>query len=374
MARLAPDARAVLLARLPSFSAACALLTLMGCDERLTAPADVGRPRHERLVPTHLPNDRGATRAEHLVPVSETPLGPPPASDRAVPLRYPGLEVPPPMPRARDPQRAASGAEAAAAAPSSQAASGEALSTMLRYHGGVVQTSPRLYLIYWGASWLSDGDPDGVASRLNAFYKGLGGSGYAEVLRQYAGSTTTFTNPVRQYRGWRRDTSPVPAHPTKAQLETVVRRAATALNDFSYNAQYVVATPWGVSDQRVLDHHWCAWHSMTAAGPAGHWVTFTSLPYMPYLDEIGMGCGGGAVNGLRGVLDGVTILAAHEYGESVNDPGFDGWFDAEGEEIADKCSWTNLANYTLLNGLSFPVQPQWGNRWMRQQGSGCLYS
>lgn len=254
------------------------------------------------------------------------------------------------------------------------AASRDATSTkLLAYHGGRVQTTPRIYLIYWGSDWFDGGDPDGVANRLRLFYKGVGGSDYADALKVYDGKSTAFTNPAAQYQGWRQDWSPVPTHPSQSQIEAVVRRAATRLNDLSYNAQYVIATPWGVSDQLLNAHKWCAWHDWTAVGTEGRWVTFTVMPYMPYLDALGRRCGGGTVNGAKGKLDGVTILAAHEYGESVNDPDFQAWYDNDGDEIADKCSWINLRNALLRNGYWFPVQPQWSNSLRKAEGNGCSY-
>ncbi len=319
-------------------AAGIALLTFAGCDHPATQPV-------ERNVPDEDP---------------EFSLGPPPLSDRASPRLSEDEDPPVPIPRRHAPLGGASG----------DATSGK----MLLYHGGHMQTTPRIYLVYWGPSWFSGGDPYGVAQRLNSFYKGIGGSGYAEGLKEYNRAGGSFTNPLGQYRGWRHDTSPVPTHPTIAQLKAAVRRAANHFGDFGYNTQYVIATTWGISDEKLNAEHWCAWHDWTTAGPAGKWVTFTSLPYMPYLDALGRRCGGRTVNGgANGRLDGVTILAAHEYTETVNDPDFQAWYDSDGHELADKCSWINLTNYILRNGSSFPVQPLWSNRLRKERGDGCLY-
>ena len=147
---------------------------------------------------------------------------------------------------------------------------------------------------------------------------------------------------------------------------------ANQVNDFSFNAQYVIAMPWGVVDQRTTQLRACAWHAW-ANTPYG-WVTYTALPYTPYMDARKVGCGGGKVNGSKGVLDGVTINALHEYTESVNDPGLNAWSDSDGDENADKCSWSSLANVKLTNGKLFPAQPTWSNAKRRQYGYGCSYS
>ena len=39
----------------------------------------------------------------------------------------------------------------------------------LTYHGGPVQTAPKIYVVFWGSAWNSSGDPNGVAARLKAF-------------------------------------------------------------------------------------------------------------------------------------------------------------------------------------------------------------
>src|SRR3954451_18043609 len=122
--------------------------------------------------------------------------------------------------------------------------------SLMTYHGGAVQAAPNVYLIFWGSSWTgSSGDPYGVANRLHYMYQGLGGSTWANVLKQYGSNYGSFANPTGQYRGWLRDTSTVPASPSQADIAAVARRAASTMGDYSYNAQYVVALPWGRIDQ-----------------------------------------------------------------------------------------------------------------------------
>jgi hypothetical protein len=155
-----------------------------------------------------------------------------------------------------------------------------------------------------------------------------------------------------------------------ADMAAAARRAATRIGDYNYNAQYVIATPWGVVDQHTLSDNACGWHNWENAGSS--WITYTSLPYLPYYATIGGDCGGGTVTGSK--LDGVTIVASHEYEESVNDPGLRTWFDADGSENADKCAWTNTKVVTLANGKAFPVQTAWSNQFRTQYGNGCLYT
>jgi serine protease len=84
-------------------------------------------------------------------------------------------------------------------------------------------------------------------------------------------------------------------------------------------------------------------------------VPFTNEPYV--LDA-GGSCGAGSV---RGNLDGFSITAGHEYLETVTNPDTEtGWYDADGQENADKCAWQDLHTLDLSTG-SFAVQPTWSN-------------
>ncbi|HTA37717.1 MAG TPA: hypothetical protein VK760_01505, partial [Candidatus Acidoferrales bacterium] len=84
---------------------------------------------------------------------------------------------------------------------------------------------------------------------------------------------------------------------------------------------------------------------------------YTVLPYAP---DGGPGCGAGSVT-TPGKLDGASIVGGHEESEAATDPTGYGWFDASGNEIADKCIWTDLANTLMPNGSRFPTQPLWSN-------------
>src|SRR5438309_463121 len=58
----------------------------------------------------------------------------------------------------------------------------------LSYHGGIggigVETAPRIYLVLWGSQW-NNNDPSGEAAILENFYRGVGGSSWANSVTQY---------------------------------------------------------------------------------------------------------------------------------------------------------------------------------------------
>ena len=301
-----------------------------------------------------------------VLKVTPTPVGPPPASSQAVARKTAAADPSPRPGNAGEDEEGAENANPTSSKP-------------LEYRGGDLQTAPRIYLVLWGSGWfpapdskgLPPGDPYGVAERLDAMYRGIGGSRWAGVMQQYKGDFGTFANPTGEYQGWTEDTTPVPLRPTHEDMRQAALRAAQRMNDAGLNTQYVIALPYKVIDQSSATNHYCAWHAW-ARGSLPAPITYTSLPYIPWVDHALFNCGGRAVNGDDGVLDGVTLAAGHEYAESVNDPLFAGFADADGSENGDKCEYRNLGNVRLANGLVFPMQPTWSNSSRTAKGNGCL--
>jgi serine protease len=226
----------------------------------------------------------------------------------------------------------------------------------LLYNGGLVQTNPKLYVVFWGSSWNgTTGDPKGVAARLRAFYGVIGGSAWLNSVTQYTQSGGAHVgNAGNIFVGSYVDTSSSPpGRPTQSQLAAEARKAAAHFGDYSASASYVVALPHGIRPSG-FGTQYCAWHSSTSA--TGGTIAYTNLPYMP---DAGYSCGANSVNA-NGALDGVTIVGGHEQGETETDPQPNtGWLDASGAENGDKCAWTNLENNPNAGG--YPTQPLWSN-------------
>jgi hypothetical protein len=219
--------------------------------------------------------------------------------------------------------------------------------------GGPVQSAPRVYVDFW--HWTSD--PSGEAPYLRRFLSAVGGTSWLATVHQYGAAWSG-----QLLAGTWSDPNLVPSSPTDAQIQA---EAVVAAKHFgvgnSVNVQIVVATPTGHSTSG-FGTSWCAYHGAVAADPD---VTYTNLPYMT---NAGGSCGEDSVNGSSGTLDGVSIVEGHELAESITDPLINAWRDASGNEIADKCAWTDLANLTTAAG-NFPVQPLWSNA-----ANGCVQS
>ncbi len=239
-------------------------------------------------------------------------------------------------------------------------ARGAAGSNNLLYNGGVIQTSPKLYVVYWGSAWNGSGDPDHMKAYLNNFLSHVGGTSWNSTVTQYyqTNPSAHAGNPANNFGGSYVDTSSSPPkRPTQSQMANEAKKAEAHFGNHSASAEYIVAMPHGIVPSGFKTQY-CAYHSTTSAG--GGTISWTNLPYLP---DAGSGCG---ANSVSGVLDGVSIVEGHEMAESETDPQLDAWYDASGSEIGDKCAWVNLRN-TDLNGTYFPTQPLWSN-----SAGGCV--
>ena len=260
--------------------------------------------------------------------------------------------------------RAGGSMEPAGSRVSAAAATGDGL---VHYGGGAVVTGrPRVYLVFWGSAWGTEvvnaqgdltfsSDFYFGAPKLQEMFKGLGTGGetWSGVMTQYCewvavGATSCpNTAPHVGYptggalAGTWYDNRPVAIDATRDDIAAeAYNAAANHFGDFSPAAQYFILSPTRskAGGFNVSPSSDCAWHWYVnkPAGPA-----FTSLPYI--MDIAGSGCDTGAVNGPgpAGELDGYTMIASHEYAETITDlQPTTGWDDpaVNPGEVADKCT------------------------------------
>jgi hypothetical protein len=248
----------------------------------------------------------------------------------------------------------------------------------LSSHGGPVQTTPKVYISWWGPEW-GTGFSTGTYSSATAqtyntgFFSNVGGSAWNNVVKQYCqnvpsgtqdcGSVTGavhIANPTGQLGGAWNDITTVPSSPTQTDIFNAAKRAAT---HFGYDPEgtYLVYTPHGTS-MNGFGTQWCAWHSSgsTTSGTLAY-------GYIPYMPDAGASCGMNFVNSSNdsygnGYFDGFSVVAGHEYSEAETDPfPNSGWLDRNGAENADKCAWNASSANISLGGHSYAVQPTWSN-------------
>lgn len=221
--------------------------------------------------------------------------------------------------------------------PMSQNGTASVLDGPLIDHGGPIQTAPKVYVVFW--DWTSD--PIGERPYLTNFLSSVGGTPWLSTVDQYGGRSSSELLAST----WS-DPSPIPASPSDSDIQAEAVKAADYFGvGTSVNTQIVVAIPANVSQD-------CgAYHGALGADPD---VTYTNLPY-------GGGCG-------FGTLDWVSSIEGHELAESITDPLLTAWFDANGQEIADKCGSFPLSRITTSAG-KFAVQSLWSNN-----DNGCVNS
>ena len=278
----------------------------------------------------------------------------------------------------------------------------------LRYGGGITVGgvnvgvtigAPRVYLVFYGSQWGTQGtnsagnvtfsgDPVGFAPYVEAFMKGLGTGSelWSGVMTQYCQgvSTGTQTCPASntQHVGyptggafaglWADESAASPSAATAHQLAVEATKAATHFGNTTQasnrNVQYVIISPHGTNPDNYKTAGFCAWHDFTGDTSLGTvsptYIAFTNLPY---LTDVGASCGMNFVNsGSAGTRDGVSIVEGHEYAETITDQfPAGGWTDSSGNENGDKCAWISSGsgrsqNITLTTG-TFAVQTTWAN-------------
>jgi serine protease len=287
----------------------------------------------------------------------------------------------------------------------------------LKYGGGisgvgVTAGTPKVYLVFWGSQWGTQGtnaqgdvtlsgDPSGVAPYVQEFMKGLGTDGetWSGVMTQYcqgvsAGATSCPSSAAHvgyptggTLAGvWVDGSGAAPSQASGNQIGAEAVKAATHFGNTTQNSnlytQYVIVSPTGTHPDgyNTSSGQFCAWHDYTGdstlsggavSSPDGQ-LAFTNLPYIP---DMGSSCGKDFVNGSAGALDGVSIVEGHEYAETLTDQyPAGGWIDSSGYETGDKCAWISSGqgasqDISLATG-SFAVQSTWANDYNSGAG-GC---
>jgi serine protease len=268
---------------------------------------------------------------------------------------------------------------------------------------GVTSGTPRVYLVFWGTQWGTQGtdgsgndtfsgDPSGGAPYIQKLFKGLGTGGetWSGTMTQYCDGPLVSTGATScpsgaphigypssgAYAGVWYDNSG--AEPSTANGNQIANEAIKAAGHFGNTSaasnryvQYDILSATGTDPDNYQTQGFCAWHDYNgdstlsggaATSPYGD-IAFTN---MPYVMDAGSSCGQNFVNG-SGTLDGYSIVNGHEYAETVTDQNpAGGWTNtSNGQENGDECAWISSgqgasANVTTGTG-TFAMQSTWSN-------------
>jgi hypothetical protein len=365
-----------------------------------------------------------ATAAQAAAAPAAVAAGQPPVTDPYAPAyhhRYRHGAVPTRGAAARMAAWARQHPSAATASPAlSPAATGSAAAGSARnvrfgggVHGiGVTTGDEKVYLVFYGLQWGTmstnskgddtfSADSAGEAPYVQELFKGLGTGGelWSGVMTQYCQGVSpgAQTCPPRARHAayphggalagvWYDNSSTSPSQATGKQLAQEAASAAAFFGNttaaLNRDAQYIILSPPGSDPDQYKQQGFCAWHDYTgdsllsggAASPG--YIAFTNMPYLP---DVGVICGARFINpGPNLKLQGVSIVAGHEFAETVTDqepPG--GWLDRNGFEVADKCAWKRTGpGHVAVLGLrtgKFAMQGTWANSASSGTG-GCLFT
>jgi len=281
-------------------------------------------------------------------------------------------------------------------------AAGQPMPVNMAYFGGNIQTTPKIYIVYWGwgtpgafdHSGASANDPDGVGALMKRFVAAIGGTSWSNIMTQYYqynsnGTYSNVGNPKKQLFGvWHDDAAPIHDNLSPLDLAREADRAAQYFHvtDLA-NAQIVVATPQKFNEAGFNQSQYCAWHDFTTPISYPGVTPGMAFVNMPYVLNSGGGCGKDFVNPTpSGDVDGVTIVLGHEIAETVTDPGAESttgqvqhgaWFDYQSWEIGDKCAWVGSGlqipgaafNMVGNDGGAYPVQTLWSDKSLNGVGN-----
>lgn len=243
------------------------------------------------------------------------------------------------------------------------AAPGARATSPILYHKGPILATPKVVAVYWSASTLYAGGPaagtKGVASGdhslVGYFLSNLGASSYWAINNPYTQASGAHVGNLTYTGFWANNVS-VPG----AGVLTDAKMQAMLISGFNggkigYDANtiYAIFTGHGVNAGGGFGSQYCAYH-----GPftwSGKTVLYSVQPYNA---DFYNGCSAGLTptpNADRPADVEVNTLA-HELEESATDPRLNAWYDAAGNENADKCAWTWGTTYKTTTNATANIK------------------
>ncbi|GJP62478.1 hypothetical protein CLOP_g19534 [Closterium sp. NIES-67] len=248
--------------------------------------------------------------------------------------------------------------------------------------GPVITGSVNVYIIYYG-DWPAGSGQNVIENfirSLNAGSTGQGKPSEPKVKRWWAISAAYY----QQKNG------------RKAKVSSTVRLAGTVYDDYSAGQEFGNNTVWEVISSKIgegnafsYDPHgiyllltspdvtvpdyckvYCGYHTMDYIGSNA--VIYSLVGHHGQCPD-GCGAQNTSPNG-NPAIDATVSTIAHEIAEAASDPDArSGWYDGNGEENADKCSYNagptktgrdNSGNEYLYNlvgmkGMRFLIQQNW---------------
>jgi hypothetical protein len=231
------------------------------------------------------------------------------------------------------------------------------------YHGGTVLPNTTVYAIWWGNP--SDFLVDEVEA-IGNFYENLDGSNFLHIADQYMLGDTAHT----RFGGNLFDSSQPTSKPVShlkdvgLEIQNVIRKYGITPNPSDIFMVFTSNYPAEMFAAGACEFH--GWYSATPTSP----ILWT-FAYSPNTASVPNSCGSNFdplfspnhySEGTRGIVSG----SAHEFMETITDPGPNSWYNTDGYEIGDLCEYV-YSTAVPLNGIRWKIQEIWSN-----QASGCV--
>jgi hypothetical protein len=259
--------------------------------------------------------------------------------------------------------------------------------TQLTWHGGPVMHSTNVYSIYWAPAGY--GYQAGYSSAIDKYFRDVAqDSGkltnvYA-VMSQYSdgagaalyasafGSSLTDANPYPANGCTDAPYTPVCITDGQLQAELQSFVAANGLPT-GMSAAYFVFLPIGVgtcfdsTSSECSYQQFCAYHGWIGSG-SPNTILYANMPYADQPTAGGKCDIESSPNGND--ADATINVTSHEHNEMMTDPLGNAWYDAVGDEVADKCAWvfgpnlgsTQYGAYNEAIGTGkYELQEEWSN-------------
>jgi hypothetical protein len=234
----------------------------------------------------------------------------------------------------------------------------------ITYHGGPLMLGTKHIYYIWYGNWSQDPSANSI---LTNFANNIGGSPYFNINTTYYDSTNTPVSNTVTFAGSTSDNGSLGTSLSDANIWTIVSNALTNGLAVDPNGVYFVLTAPGINETSGFITSYCGWHDFMA-------FNGTNIKYAFVGDAAGSHLSACAEqstspNGDPGA-DGMVSVVAHELEESTTDPQLNAWYDAAGNENADKCAWTFGSTYAVANGslanmrlggMDYLIQQNWLN-------------
>ncbi|MBK6844866.1 MAG: hypothetical protein IPG88_21615 [Gemmatimonadetes bacterium] len=263
------------------------------------------------------------------------------------------------------------------------------------YHGGpIMHSANKVVAIYWGPNTIyTNGPTPGTVgsgnndySLLGYFMRNIGQTPYWKINQDYTDAQGRgVPNALYYTRFWANASNPGTA-PSDAAIRNMIKSGFWSKYAPDVSTIYTVFTGPGVNlgGKFGVTDGYCAYHSKFSYFSNG-FNYIIKYAVMPYAASKAI-CTSNLIenkspNDNLGVDAEVSALA-HELVETVTDPQFNAWYDAQspGQENADKCAWKFGSTYTTPNGAKanikvgvkhFLVQQNWKIGSSRLSQIGC---